>query len=597
MDGGGVDLEVVWTYDGRGYASGYTTTVGLVEAAVWRSDGVLSGRDWHWSGGTAPVVYGGSTPPSSQVGPTYDAELRYHHGADGRLLRREWNGAVASLLPGAGATLRYGYDGLGRLGTVSHDNGVVLEAFDYDLMGNMSTLVRRNGAGSVLSSWSYQIDALNEVSARQEAGGALEWLPRDTQTGRVARSERYGAGGGWLGTEAYAYDGSGELWSLTQTSPGGASRDIRYWHDVEGDVVRRDETVGGVATNEYWFEGWQRESSGGGRTVEHVLPMLDVVTTGTQRQVVWLLREYDGHVLVESDNQGNALGAELLGGYGTMLASSGSHREEGGFHGMEEEREVGLTRMGVRHVRSGDGVWLQPEPLLAFGLKGNIIRTPRYVSSGYANGSPTTLADWGGFRPVSIGPGSGDAAERQISLFVDIRIESAYDSLDTYVNKIIESGDGDVDSIHIYGHGSFGAQGFGFGKFIRLGDVVDYENSISKDESMSVRAEYVKSLVGWAKLLPSDGEIVFHGCRVGRSTAFLSAIARVTGRRVSASPNAQHLGLVSWLGEYELQGDVVSCSPGVPCTHEEGSLDELINLYHMDFKSEANCNKGECSSE
>lgn len=165
-------------------------------------------------------------------------------------------------------------------------------------------------------------------------------------------------------------------------------QEVRLWHDLDDSLVRRDETTGGLSRSEYWFDGWKRETTNAGveRTLESVLPQLEIIkhlsgdsasTPALER--VWVFREYDGHGWLQLDEQGALTSGELPGAYGAPLRTVSSPLDKVGFHGMEEDRRLGLVRMGVRYVSlAGDGMWLQPEPLLGLGVPVGSLVQPRY---------------------------------------------------------------------------------------------------------------------------------------------------------------------------------------------------------------------------
>jgi hypothetical protein len=81
----------------------------------------------------------------------------------------------------------------------------------------------------------------------------------------------------------------------------------------------------------------------------------------------------------------------------------GDSLPQNGVHGMDEEVDVGLVRMGVRHMRPGDGLWLQPEPLLGLGVPGERLATPRSVVGVYAAGKPVDRTGLVPVVPVAVG--------------------------------------------------------------------------------------------------------------------------------------------------------------------------------------------------
>ena len=264
-------------------------------------------------------------------------------------------------------------------------------------MGNPTQVTRIDPWGASSEDWEHDpTPVLHEPGWRVDPGAPSSYGPLSV----------------W--TQQYEYDGTGQLVTVwdARASPA-ALQEVRLWHDLDDSLVRRDEATGGLSRSEYWFDGWKRETTPAGveRTLESLLPQLEVVknlsgggasTPALER--VWVFREYDGHGWLQLDDQGELKGGELLGAYGAPLRTVSSPLEKTGFHGMEEDRSLGLVRMGVRHMSlAGDGMWLQPEPLLGLGVPGGMLTRPRGWVGVYAGANPIMGHDVSGYQFAPIG--------------------------------------------------------------------------------------------------------------------------------------------------------------------------------------------------
>ncbi len=130
----------------------------------------------------------------------------------------------------------------------------------------------------------------------------------------------------------------------------------------------------------------------GPQLISSVLPMLSVAD-GDFR---WRFVEPDGHALETLSADGTTQSVEVAGSYGKRFSSlsSGTWPVDG-FHGSDPDS--GLSHMGARHMRTGDGLWMQPEPLLYLGMTNGDLRRPLYYGGVYAGGDPVNRSDLSGF--------------------------------------------------------------------------------------------------------------------------------------------------------------------------------------------------------
>ncbi len=388
LDSPGLPAEVlIVSYDTMGLPSGFTAqhTGHHLDVNRW-SPVTLQGLSWDAPGGQAWL-------------------MNVSQQADGRLVTKSYEGGFESALPGFDHHIIYAYDWLGRVADVyGHDLGD--ESFDYDLIGNLEAI----SAGG--ETWAYTFPRpMNLPTERSSGSGSLESSTTDgvgrvTQLTHDADPFAWGIQGP---TTNFAYDGGSKVraaWILPETGP---ATGIRYSYDIDDGLTQREhlDAMGMLTQAELSFDNWQVElhADGSMRTLENPLPAVRIVSTWdatTQTPTTvreWLLREPDGHAAARFDDNGALLSAEVLGAYGSPLATVGTPAEEDGFQGMEADGDLGVVLMSVRHSRQGDGTWLQPEPLLHLGPPTSTLASPRMLFGPYASGGPIQLSDRSGYTP------------------------------------------------------------------------------------------------------------------------------------------------------------------------------------------------------
>lgn len=83
----------------------------------------------------------------------------------------------------------------------------------------------------------------------------------------------------------------------------------------------------------------------------------------------------------------------MLGTYGAPLSQSGAFWPIEGFNGADADPGNEVVPFGIRHMVAGQGLWLQPEPLLYLGLTNGDLESPRAYSGMYAAANPVLFAD------------------------------------------------------------------------------------------------------------------------------------------------------------------------------------------------------------
>lgn len=238
-------------------------------------------------------------------------------------------------LSAPGASFDFAYcDWNGLAETVTTGSGLAAE-YTYDLRDRVTNIVYRNAAGSPVSRFGYERDALGRIAARTiESAGRpvrrieygyddLDRLVSETETtgtSVVSRVYAYDLSGNRLSaavdgvTTVYAYDGANRLQTFGTAS---------YVHDAAGCVTGISGVAGRADRTLAWNSRYQlvSVSAGGGGLESYTYDAFGrraTTTTiaGTVRHV------YDGSQCVaDLDEQGNVLRAYVWGpGIDNLLA-------------------------------------------------------------------------------------------------------------------------------------------------------------------------------------------------------------------------------------------------------------------------------------
>lgn len=366
-----------------------------------------------------------------------EAKLGWSYGADGRIIQRrhELLGLPSTPSPTLDDDEVLTYDALSRIAgidvdrTVAGTTDLAGEAFTYDAIGN----VKSYDARADHINWTdYEHGFFGLLDYRcgvlDLGGGSTDQLREenyyDTQLRLTNRAEHnavvLGTGGcgdatakTLVASHRYRYEGSGQL----ARYEGSSGTNVDYQYSLDGSLVRRVENDG--ARVEYYAGSWKLDvrDDGVAREVEQVHPAIQVLTeSGGTQHLVWLARDITGNAVLQVDNSGEAIHYGRLGAYGAPLEtlidfaanpfSSAPDASEGighltSFHGVKRDNKASLTTMGVRHLlATGDGRWLQPEPLLLLG--GARAGIPRSWLGAYAASNPISRIDTTGYQEVSL---------------------------------------------------------------------------------------------------------------------------------------------------------------------------------------------------
>ena len=227
------------------------------------------------------------------------------HGASFDFAYCDWNGLAETVTTGSGLSAEYA----------------------YDLRDRVTNVVYRNSAGSPVSRFGYERDALRRITVRSiESAGqpsrrieygydALDRLVSETETAGtsvVSRADVYDLAGNRLSatvggvTTAYAYDNANRLQTF-----GAAS----YTHDAAGCVTGISGVAGRADRTLVWNSQYQLVSvSAGGNVLESYTydafgrRATTTTAAGTVRHV------YDGsQCIADLDEQGNVLSSYVWG--------------------------------------------------------------------------------------------------------------------------------------------------------------------------------------------------------------------------------------------------------------------------------------------
>ena len=234
---------------------------------------------------------------------------------------------------------------------------------------------------------------LGMVASRRAANAAqtTDTFTYDT-AGRLARVVNSSQG-----TTNYTYDGASQL--IRVDTP---TTDSVFWYDNDGQMVVEERKTGAVTQRIERFGPIQQRVD---QSYVTVLPQLTVVLDGqgvaTPR---WTLSEPDGRASWVLDGAGGLVSEQLSTAYGLEYnaavwggVSTSAAWPLGGLHGAESDATMGVMHQGMRHMSMrGDGLWLQPEPLLVAGLQGTDPLRPLGYGPVYAAGNTNRWADRSG---------------------------------------------------------------------------------------------------------------------------------------------------------------------------------------------------------
>ncbi|HEC11470.1 MAG TPA: hypothetical protein ENI86_18180, partial [Acidimicrobiales bacterium] len=382
--GGSGEETVSYGYDAMGLLDGWSVDDASTSTGSWRADFTRSTPN------RLDAVEMGRTELGSE-----------RTSVDFSYLDNGWLN-TKSIQPPFGTTeyLRYRYDELGRAKSLAYVNAPdthVFERYTYDDAGNLTHF--KQGVGPDRKLWEYAAPVeFGEIPSRIDTrSGVKDTHVWDETTGRLTNWSTVD-GAVTLRDRNFAYDGAGRL---VYTEQDGEKTTLFY--DVDNALVYEDRR-GEI------YERFSGYRSGPEETIDSVLPMLRVVSHkvgGVQvREPRVVMLDVDGHALFTWDLQGNELSREITGVYGLPLVGpnwdQGELWEIDGLHGSEADRSNELVHFGARHTMFRDGMWMQPEPLLAMGIPSLDPANPGAAGPVLAGGNPIVFADSSGYSPLGL---------------------------------------------------------------------------------------------------------------------------------------------------------------------------------------------------
>jgi YD repeat-containing protein len=304
------------------------------------------------------------------------------------------------------------FDDLGRVAQTS-DGSRVLEQFAYSTGGTMLThghlFERRSGGGGFVE-WSYDSPGpFGQVGDRVADREGVELVDHHVwdQESRLRSWVRLEDGRSVWNSD-YSYDGLGRLSRIESLS--GATQ---LFYDAEHELVYEERNGQTYARSGGYHRGPEGET-------EAVLAHLRVRTTDRGAvELRYLLLDADGSAATVYDEHADVVSEEVRGTYGVPIEDSALSFNKDpwlldGMHGSEPDRDNRVVHHRRRHTLFRDGMWMQPEPLLARGGPPKLDR-PLDVGRYYGAGNPWLLADRTGENPqwawnasVSINTGAGE---------------------------------------------------------------------------------------------------------------------------------------------------------------------------------------------
>jgi len=361
MDYAGTRLPM--SYDGDGLLIG----VGSIGLSPDADNGLLRGI----ADGAFDIAYGyNAYGELNALTATHDAALyqaTYTRDALGRIAKK------VETIGGSTHTWTYSYDAVGQLTTVRRD-GAVVEAYDYDAVGNR--LAMDNELTDVtVPNGGYSYDADHKLLT---AGSASYTYDADGRLRTVSDG----------GTTTYTYNTDGTLASVQIVG-----QTIAYQYDAQGRRVARG--VDGVCTHA-WLYGdglmplAEYDGSGHLRTVFVYAggpTPVSIVRGGTTYDIV---SDHLGSVRLVVDDAGAVVKQVDYDSFGNVIADTNPGFDlPFGFAGGLADPDHELVRFGARDYQPSTGCWTAKDPILFGG---------GYHLYGYVGNDPMNWSDRDGLQ-------------------------------------------------------------------------------------------------------------------------------------------------------------------------------------------------------
>jgi RHS repeat-associated protein len=268
--------------------------------------------------------------------------------------------------------LSFGYDGLGRLKTVT---GAQQQTFSYDPVGNMTANSAIGAYGYVSPTLQHAVTSagderytydLNGNLTLEEASQGCNWVPRRRMSwdgnNRLVEVQD-GAG---LSLASFAYNADGQR--VRKRTAGGTTYYLGPL--LEWDAV-------GAALTKYYYAG----------------PMMVAKATAGDR--FWYHQDSLGSIRAITSAAGAVVKRYDYAAFGGSAGSSGPHGDTFGFGGHRNDVESGLVYMGARYYDPALGRFISPDTMVPDTERPQSLN--RYA---YAYNNPIGNSDPTGHLPV-----------------------------------------------------------------------------------------------------------------------------------------------------------------------------------------------------
>lgn len=345
---------------------------------------------------------------STQAGSVFAQDWRYEYDANQNVIERIDGRSAAE------ETTQYAYDHLGRLSSADSFAGLPggggasthLEAYTYDLLGNIKSRGVTDATTGTSTSWTYNYetgdsrrllsvtDGTVDSSFEYDAAGRMQKRTGNLQTPLellynaqgmpTAMGQALDTSAGLAGATTIGYDAFGTR--IRKSSPDGETLYL-------DDAFRRVSSASASGLEEHLT------ISGGGHAVAEIIRD----TIGTDH-VQYLHTDVLGSVDAVTDESGAVVEERRHEAFGKIRSTSGGapYGVKPSFTGHEFDSEHGLVNMKARLYDPEIGRFLTPDPLLADPSQIQGINPYSYV-----NNNPLRFVDPSGMQSNEYIPNGG----------------------------------------------------------------------------------------------------------------------------------------------------------------------------------------------
>jgi RHS repeat-associated protein len=378
----GTTYTISHAYDTAGRLASVTYPDGEVVTYGFATSGLAQGKLVTVSGSVAGTLVSNVTYTSrGQV-----ATMTYGNGITTTFDFDAYGERPASIQVGSLLTINYGYDGNGRITSLTSPNVSLTNwAYSYDSLGRLTRAVKGDNAAYT---YTYRYDAIGRITCNNDKGSYAYGDAAHPHAVTTA------------GSDTYAYDGLGNL-----TSGGG--RTIAYNFSSKPVSIT---TGGSTTTFVYNADGLRVKKSGNAGTVVYVGSLHEVRGGAVTRYYViggmrvakrdangtsYLHVDHLGTTRLVTNSSGAAVQRYEYAPFGKLIGDSAGPSESHRFTGQESDDETGLIYFRARYYDPALGRFITPDPISAAPDQ------PQELDQyQYANNNPVSVADPSGHAPV-----------------------------------------------------------------------------------------------------------------------------------------------------------------------------------------------------